>query len=310
MRRHLPPLNGLRAFEAAARHLSFVQAAEELAVTPGAVSHQVKLLEEFLGVQLFRRQARGVRMTEAAQDALPQLVESFDGLERVTDRLTAHRCAGALIVSVAPSFAAKWLVPRIEDFHARFPDIDVRVDAAKRVIDFAREDVDVAIRYGAGETPGLRAWRLFAEPDEIFPVCSPRLIGGDGVADPQDALRNHLLLHADWSGAGATSPSWIEWLEASGVRDIDGTKGPRFSTWALAIQAAVEGQGITLASRYLVADELNDGRLIRPFETVVRRSENVGFHVVCPESAAARPKVKAFCEWVVDRSLQSGFQET
>jgi len=310
MRRHLPPLNGLRAFEAAARHLSFVQAAEELAVTPGAVSHQVKLLEEFLGVQLFRRQARGVRMTEAAQDALPQLVESFDGLERVTDRLTAHRCAGALVVSVAPSFAAKWLVPRIEDFHARYPDIDVRVDAAKRVIDFAREDVDVAIRYGAGETPGLRAWRLFERPDEIFPVCSPKLIAANGFLEPRNELQNHLLLHADWSGAGETSPSWVEWLEAAGVTDIDGTKGPRFSTWALAIQAAVEGQGITLASRYLVADELNDGRLIRPFETVVRRSENVGFHVVCPESAATRPKVKAFCEWVVGSSLQPVFEKT
>jgi len=307
MRRQLPPLNGLRAFEAAARHLSFVHAAEELAVTPGAVSHQVKLLEDFLGVQLFRRQARGIRMTEAAQDTLPHLIESFDGLERVAERLTAHRCAGALVVSVSPSFAAKWLVPRIEDFHARFPDIDVRIDAAKRVIDFAREDVDVAIRYGPGEAPGLKAWRLFAEPDEIFPVCSPRLIGSDGVEDSLHALQNQMLLHADWSAAGANSPSWTEWLEAAGIRGVDGTKGPRFSTWALAIQAAVEGQGITLASKYLVADELNDGRLIRPFETVLHRPANVGFHVVCPEASAARLKVKAFCEWVVSRSLQPGF---
>ncbi len=299
MRSRLPPLNALRAFEAAARHLSFVKAADELAVTPGAVSHQVRLLEDYLDVQLFRRQTRGIRITEAGQDALPLISEAFDVLGRAGDRLAAHRTAGTLVVSVAPTFAAKWLVPRIEDFHEQHPDIDVRIDAAKRVVDFAREDVDVAIRFGAGDFPGLTAWPLFQQADEIFPVCAPHLLSAaQPLREPND-LAGQVLLHADWVTSGTTWPNWPAWLEAAGAGHLDCTRGPRFTTWALAIQAARQGQGVALGSKLLVGDELASGELVKPFETTLRAPRELGFYLACPEASVSRPKIRAFCDWVV-----------
>lgn len=307
MRQRIPPLNGLRAFEAAARHLSFVKAADELSVTPGAVSHQVKTLEAYLGVQLFRREARGIRITEAGQDALPVLRDAFDRLEQVSDRLDAHRTAGTLVVSAAPTFAGKWLVPRIEQFHDRHPEIEVRIDAAKRVVEFAREDVDVAVRFGTGDWPGLRAWPLFDRPDEIFPVCAP---AGPGrtrppLRDPSD-LAGQVLLHADWKLGGRTWPSWPDWLAAAGVEGVDGTRGPRFTTWALAIQAAQAGDGVALGSRMLVETELAAGTLVRPFAEALAAPADLGFYLVCPEVAADRPKVRAFCAWMLDAVPEQG----
>jgi LysR family glycine cleavage system transcriptional activator len=299
MRQRMPPLNGLRAFEAAARHLSFVKAADELAVTAGAVSHQVKTLEDYLGVQLFRRQARGIRMTEAGQDVLPLLRDAFDRMEQVSDRLDAHRTKGTLVVSAAPTFAGKWLVPRIETFHDRHPEIEVRIDAAKRVVDFAREDVDVAIRFGAGEWPGLRAWPLFDRPDEIFPVCAPA--GPDRTRAPLDQpsdLAGQVLLHADWKAGGRTWPNWSDWLAAAGAEGVDGARGPHFTTWALALQAAQAGHGVALGSRTLVDAELAAGTLVRPFKETLTAPAELGFYLVCPAATADRPKIRAFCVWM------------
>lgn len=298
MRRRLPPLNGLRAFEAAARHLSFVRAGDELGVTPGAVSHQVKALEDYLGVELFRRQPRGIRLSEAGQDVLPGLKDAFDGLERIGEALDAHRTAGILVVSVAPTLAAKWLVPRLEGFRAAHPEIDVRVDASQRVADFAREDVDVAIRYGAGSEPGLRAQRLFPGREEVFPVCSPSVLRAAPLDSPSDLTR-HVLLHAEWKVAGEVWPSWPRWLESAGAVGVDAGRGPRFTTWAMALQAAVEGQGVALGSTRLVDDELSAGRLVRPFDAALQAPAHFGFHVVCPETTARRPKVAAFVEWAL-----------
>ncbi len=300
MRQRLPPLNGLRAFEAAARHLSFVKAADELAVTPGAVSHQVKTLEDYLGVQLFRRQARGIRLTEAGQEVLPLLRDAFDRMGQVADRLEAHRSAGTLVVSAAPTFAARWLVPRIEAFNERHPEIDVRIDAAKRVVDFAREDVDVAVRFCTGAEPGLKAWPLFDEPDEIFPVCAPGLASGPRPLRRPEDLAGHVLLHADWKAGGHTWPSWPAWLEAFGVDGVDGARGPRFTTWALAIQSALAGHGVALGSRVMVARELGTGELVMPFPDTLRAPANLGFHLVCPDSTADRPKIRAFCRWMLE----------
>ena len=298
MRRRLPPLNGLRAFEAAARHLSFVRAGDELGVTPGAVSHQVKALEDFLGVELFRRQPRGIRLSEAGQDVLPALRDAFDGLERIAEALDAHRSAGILVVSVAPTLAAKWLVPRLERFRGAHPEVDVRVDASQRVADFAREDVDVAIRYGAGVEPGLRAERLFPGREEVFPVCSPALLRAVPLESSENLAR-HVLLHAEWKVGGEVWPSWSRWLAAAGVEGVDATRGPRFTTWAMALQAAVEGHGVALGSTRLVEDELAAGRLVRPFDLALQAPAHFGFHVVCPEAAARRPKVAAFVEWAL-----------
>jgi len=299
MRQRLPPLNGLRAFEAAARHLSFVRAADELAVTPGAVSHQVKTLEDYLGVPLFRRQARGIRLTEAGQDALPLLRDAFDRLVQVSERLEGQRTAGTLVVSASPTFAAKWLVPRIETFNEQYPEIELRLDAAKRVVDLDREDVDAAIRFGTGREKGLEAWPLFDDPDEIFPVCAPDLLSGPYALSRPEDLAHHVLLHADWKVGGTTWPNWPAWLAAAGVNEVDGSRGPRLTTWGMAIQSARAGQGVALGSRLLVADELRSGELVRPFDTVLHAPDKLGFYLVCPEAAAARPKVRSFCEWLL-----------
>lgn len=306
MRQHLPPLNGLRAFEVAARHLSFAKAADELAVTPGAVSHQVKALEAYLEVELFRRQARGIRLSEAGQDILPMLQDAFDRLGQVGDRLQAHRCAGTLVVSAAPTFAAKWLVPQIETFNEQHPDIDVRIDAAKRVVDFAREDVDVAIRFGTGDEAGLASWPLFDQPDEIFPVCAPAVAAGPPPLRAPGDLAASVLLHADWKHGGRTWPNWPEWLAHAEARDVDGQRGPRFTTWGLALQAARAGHGVALGSRSLVADDLARGDLVQPFTVTLRAPANLGFHLVCPETTARRPKVQAFCTWMRERFPLTG----
>ena len=298
MRQHLPPLNGLRAFEAAARHLSFAKAADELAVTPGAVSHQVKALEAYLDVELFRRQARGIRLSEAGQDILPMLQDAFDRLDQVADRLQAHRCSHTLVVSAAPTFAAKWLVPQIETFNEQHPDIDVRIDAAKRVVDFAREDVDVAIRFGMGDEAGLASWPLFDQPEEIFPVCAPAVAEGPPLLRAPSDLAGCTLLHADWKHGGRIWPNWADWLVRAKARDVDGQRGPRFTTWGLALQAARAGHGVALGSRSLVADDLARGDLVQPFTVTLQAPANVGFYLVCPETAVRRPKVRAFCSWM------------
>jgi LysR family glycine cleavage system transcriptional activator len=231
MARNLPPLNSLRAFEAAARHLSFTKAAEELHVTPAAISHQIKALEEQLGVPLFRRLTRALRLTEAGQAALPPMRDGFDRLADAVDLLRAHEESGAITVSLDPSFAAKWLVPRLDRFRAAHPDLDLRLDATDKLADFQRDNVDLAIRYGGGNYPGLEVERLLSE--EIFPVCSPKLLEGSApLAQPGD-LRHHTLIHLEWDSEDVTAPTWRMWLLAAGIHDIDFTRGPVFSMTSL-----------------------------------------------------------------------------
>jgi LysR family glycine cleavage system transcriptional activator len=297
MTRRLPPLNALRAFEAAARHLSITRAAEELNVTPAAVSHQVKTLEDYLGLPLFRRLTRALMLTDAAQAALPALRDGFDSLAEGAERLRAYDASGPLVVSVMPTFAAKWLVPRLDRFREVDPDIDVRIDATDRVIDFAREDADIGIRYGPGVYPGLRVDRLFS--DEVFPVCSPALLDGPRpLATPAD-LRWHTLLHENWGVANDRWPDWRMWLRAAGVDDVDPSRGPRFSHLTMTIQAAIAGHGVALGSTVLAADDLAAGRLVRPFELRLSTPVDFAYFVVCPEAAADRPKIVAFREWLL-----------
>lgn len=217
MARHLPPLNGLRAFEAAARHLSFTRAAEELNVTQTAISHRIRALEERLGVRLFRRLPRGLVLSEEAQLFLPPVRDAFDQIAAATERLSKEQTGGVLTVSVLPSFAAKWLVPRLGRFRAAHPDIDLRITAALELVDFARDDVDVAIRCGRGHYPGLRVQRLFGET--IYPVCSPLLLEGPQALRRPADLGHHTLLHDDDTSA------WQLWLEHAGVEGADSNRG-------------------------------------------------------------------------------------
>jgi len=298
MARNLPPLNSLRAFEAAARHLSFTKAAEELHVTPAAISHQIKALEEQLGVPLFRRLTRALRLTQAGQAALPPMRDGFDKLADAVDLLRAHEDSGAVTVSLDPSFAAKWLVPRLDRFRAAHPELDVRLDATDKLADFERDNVDLAIRYGSGNYPGLVVERLLSE--EIFPVCSPKLLAGPvPLAQPGD-LRNHTLIHLEWNTETVTAPNWRMWLLAAGIHDVDFTRGPVFSMTTLALQAAIEGLGVALASSFLVADDLAAGRLVMPFDLSVCDPLDFAYHVVVPKRTADLPKVAAFKTWLLD----------
>ena len=301
MSRRLPPLNALRAFEAAARHLSFRKAAEELNVTPAAVSHQIKGLEDYFGVPLFRRMTRALLLTDAGQAALPLLREGFDNLAEAAGRIAAHDSADVLTVSVGPSFAAKWLVPRLDQFRTAHPQIDVRIDANDDLVDFRQDGVDVAVRYGAGDYPGLRTHCLFGEV--ALPVCSPVLLTTPHPLRTPEDLRHHTLLHVDWKMDDETAPNWRMWLLAAGIEDIDPTRGPRFNFESMALQAAVEGLGVALASDVLVSDDVARGRLVKPFELTLPGPTRFCYYVVSPEASADQPKVSAFREWILAEAV-------
>ena len=297
MKRRLPPLNALRAFEAAGRHLSFRKAAEELNVTPAAISHQVKALEAFFGAPLFRRLTRALLLTDTGQAALPLLGEGFDRLAEAAAGMRSHEDGPLLTVSVAPSFAAKWLVPRLDRFRAAYPEFDMRVDATDTVIDFARDTADVAVRYGDGNYPGLRTDCLMSEVSS--PVCSPRLLEGAHPLRTPDDLRHHTLLHIDWKVENEAAPNWRMWLLAAGVRGIDATRGLRFNQESMTVQAAIEGNGVALGSNVLVDDDVAAGRLVRPFDLSLSDPPEFSYYVVCPEASVDRPKVAAFRSWVI-----------
>ena len=297
MFRDLPPLNALRAFEAAARHLSFSKAAEELGVTPAAVSHQIKGLEDFLGVVLFQRLTRALSLTEVAQAGLPALREGFAKLVEGSERLSAQADSGTLTVSVGPSTAAKWLVPRLESFRQACPGLDLRIDATDRLVDFRRDNVDVGVRYGRGKYPGLRADLLFEE--NYFPVCSPSLMAGSQPLHSPADLRHHRLLHLDWGAAEETAPNWRMWLLAAGIEDIDPSRGPRFNIESMAVQAAIEGQGVALTSQSLTLDDLKQGRLVRPFELSLIDQSGFSNYLVSLATRAEEPKIAAFREWIL-----------
>lgn len=289
MSRRLPPLNAMRAFEAAARQLSFTRAADELNVTQAAISHQVKALEEWLGVKLFRRLNRALLLTDAGQAYLPPLREAFDRLAGATERLRADDSRGVLTITTLPSIAARWLVPRLGRFRVAHPDIDLRIDASQHLTDFAREGVDVALRYGRGEWDGMRAERLMTE--DFFPVCSPRLLDGDPPLRRPKDLRHHTLLHDD------NRDDWTAWFLAAGIAGGDPARGTGFTDSSLVLQAAAAGQGVALGRGALAAADLAAGRLVRPFDISLPAS--YAYYVVYPEATAERPKIVAFRDWLM-----------
>jgi len=300
--RPLPPLNALRAFEAAARHQSFGRAADELNVTSAAISHHVKTLEEYLGVELFHRTGRGLRVTDAAREALPAISAGFEQLARGTQRLRGESRGGTLAVRVAPAFASRWLVPRLDDFAARCPQVDVRIDARYDLPDFESGEAAAAVHFGPGEYgPTLRAEWLV--PVRVLPLCAPSYLASEGIGltSPRD-LVGCRLLHDDTLKLDARLPDWDAWLAAVGVEDVDTSRGAHFSHALLALEAAVDGQGVVLTYDFIAEADLAAGRLLAPFDfSLAARS---AYWVVCPESRADEPCVAAFRDWLLEETAE------
>lgn len=292
MARRLPPLNALKAFEAAARHESFTRAAEELCVTQGAVSHQVKALESELGLKFFNREPQRLVLTETGQDYLVVVRDALDRIAIGTDRLLQRQSSGVLTVSTSPNFASKWLVHRLGRFAESHPKIDLRVSATLQHIDFAREEIDVAVRHSEGPAAGLHSTPLYNE--ELFPVCSPKLLeGAHPLTTPAD-LAHHPLLHLD------NRKDWSKWLEAAGVPDSNLSRGPVLNQASMIIDAAVDGQGVGLSRTGLAAHDLINGRLVRPFGLALPVS--YAYWIVCPKATANLPKIETFRQWLIDEA--------
>jgi LysR family transcriptional regulator, glycine cleavage system transcriptional activator len=292
MTARLPSLNGLRAFEAAARHLSFTVAASELNVTQTAISHQIRRLEEELGVRLFVRQNRALALTPEAKDYLPGVRAAFNDLRLATDRLLRRDDDHVLTVSTLASLAAKWLLPRLSSFQEAHPGIDVRITTSTALVDFQRDDVDAAIRYGRGQWPGVRSDWLTA--DELFPVCSPALLTGDRPLRSPEDLAHQTLLHTN---AGGYGDDWRLWLTAAGLpADISKQRGLTFDLILVTVQAAIDGIGVAMGRTSYVEADIAKGRLVVPFKTTL--PSDAGFYLVSPAARADSPKLAAFRQWL------------
>lgn len=295
-------LNALRAFEASARHQSFAGAAQELNVTPAAVGQLVRTLEQWLGTPLFHRGSTGkVRlvMTETAERALPDIRAGFERLMIGVEKMREQSPNGLLTVTISPAFAAKWLLPRIERFHATWPDTDVRLDTQLKAVDFLADRVDIGVRYGAGTWAGLTAVKLMEE--EIYPVCSPRLASGvAAMTQPCDLLK-HTLIHDMSMDASAGFTTWDNWLGSCGVSGAATQRGMKINNSAAVLQAAIEGQGIALARSVMARDDIASGRLIRLFPDIQVMSP-LSYFVVYRSECADQVRVKAFRDWLIQEA--------
>lgn len=285
----LPPLNALRAFEASARHLSVKNAADELCVTPGAVSQLIKTLEVHLGVPLFRRVNRGIFLTDAGQAYLPPVRNAFRQISDATRRVAVPEDTGILTVSVTPFFASAWLVPRLKGFQDAHPDIDLQVVSSSALADFSRDGVDVAIRHGLGRYPGLSSQRVLTV--EIVPVAAPALVKRLGMPETPAGLMR-------WPRVNdAERKAWALWLQAQGIESTGPTRGPSFDDSGLLLKAVLAGQGAALLPAAVVADDLAQGRLVQLSD--VTWLEDFAYYLVYPENSHDRPKVAAFRGWIL-----------
>lgn len=298
----LPPLNALRAFEAAARRLSFTKAAEELNVTPGAISQQIRQLEDYAGAPLFKRTGRSVLLTDSAQASLPLVHEAFEKIAEAGRVMQAPARKGRVMVACAPSFAAKWLAPRLEAFHRENDGIEAWVSADMGLTDFNTADADIAIRYGRGEYDGLKSELILDE--SVMPVCSPALLEGDNAIRQPGDLAGHTLLHDESPENDPSCPDWPSWLAARKVLGVSSRRGPRFNQAVLVIEAAVSGQGVALAKRAVAAADLAAGRLVAPFadgSTAI----DFGYWLVWPKGRHLSPEVRAFIKWLKTQAAES-----
>ena len=298
----LPPLNGLKAFEAAARHTSFKLAAEELNVTPAAISHQVKGLEAFLGVTLFVRRPRGLTLTDAGRAYVPGLTAGFETLLQAGNRLSEKNVRGRLTLSVLPSFGNVWLVPRLPRFMERHPELSVDVFYGESSVDFRKDPIDIGIRYGLGNYPGLHSELIMTE--EVYPVCSPMLMNGAQPLNKFSDLRYFPLIHDCAAIDVEVSNTWAFWLAQEGVKDVDATSGLGISDSVALLDLVVSGYGVGLGRSSLTRDHLAAGRLVRPFD--VSRPTEFSHFAVAPKASLEEPKVKAFFDWILEEVTRDG----
>ncbi|NGX95828.1 MAG: transcriptional regulator GcvA [Candidatus Afipia apatlaquensis] len=295
MTARLPSLNGLRAFEAAARHLSFTHAAQELNVTQTAISHQIRRLEEELGIRLFIRQSRALALTPQAAEYLPGIRAAFQDLRTATDRLLRKGDDRVLTISTLTSLAVKWLLPRLSTFQEQHPEIDVRITTSTELVDFRTSNVDAAIRYGQGRWPGLDAEWLMAE--HLFPVCSPKLLTGERALRRPEDLEHVTLLHTS-----STIDDWRLWLTAAGLpAHLSQNRGLTFDLAFMTIQAAIDGLGVAMGHTAYVADDVANGRLVVPFNVSM---PSAGYYFVTPQDRPATPKLNLFRDWLRTASKQ------
>ncbi len=289
MPRRLPPLNAVRAFEAAGRHGSFLLAARELHVTAGAISHQVKALEAFLGVRLFHRLQRGIVLTDAGLNYLAGSRDAFDRLAAATDQLAIGNRTRTLRISALPAFAEKWLVPRLQQFQEQYPEIDLRLAADAELVDFITRDYDIGLRYTDGRHPGLRVQLLLEE--QIFPVCSPALLRGRRpLRRPADLADQTLLYDVHWQD------DWRLWLNALGLNDLQPRQESRFTLYSMALEAAIRGGGVLIGHSAMIAEDLAAGRLVAPFAERVPAPH--AYYLAYPKWAEGRQAVQSFRAWL------------
>ncbi|MDD3761921.1 MAG: transcriptional regulator GcvA [Nevskiales bacterium] len=313
----LPPLNSLRAFEAAARHCSVGKAARELHVTPAAISHQIKALEEQLGMQVFKRLPRRIELTAAGEALLPQLTEAFALMRDAVLSVQQLKSAGRVVVSVPPALGTKWLVGKLPGFTAQYPDIDLSIAVRQSMVDQAVdaeatsgrvvEDVDIAIRLGHGDYPGYIVHKLFSP--YAIPLCSPRLLEGQYALRQPDDLQHHTLLHyqSDIASLDVGRPTWSSWLKAAGVRDVMKNRGITFNNVVPAMEAAVDGMGVILGIPIVAATDIEAGRLVMPFSLGLRMGTS--YFAVHRKTAERNPAIVAFRDWLVGEARSERWAE-
>ena len=306
----LPSLNALRAFDAVARHLSYSKASEELSVTPAAVKQLVQKLEESVGSQLVRRHGRGVALTAEGLESLADLQMGFRHINAAVTKMRQVGQRKTLTITAEPSFAMTWLISRISEFKAEYPETDVLIDSSLRVIDLHREPVDIAIRYGVQPTKDLVFHRLF--DDETIAVCSPALAKGPPALSTLADLENVPLIHIEITGIewGSSAYSklfrWESWLASVGVQDLKPGGGLRFSEYSTAVQAAIAGQGVVLGSWPLVKDAIRAGLLVSPFKE--RATSEIGYDLVTTQENLSKPEVSAFASWIKEKAHQEAVE--
>jgi LysR family glycine cleavage system transcriptional activator len=297
--RQLPSLNALRAFEATARHLSFTKAANELNVTAGAVSQQVKLLEGYLGVKLFLRKNRMIKLTQDARLGLPYFTEGLDRFAEGVNVIQDSQQNKPLTITLPPTFAARWLMPRLTDFQQQYPDVDVRIDATYKLIDIIHEDIDAGIRFGTGDYVGLQSDFLFKQ--EVIPVCSPSLLTAASKLKKPEDLKQHTLLHCDFflNSTSQTQPDWDLWLAMMGVEAgyIDTTRGVQFAQHDLLVQAAIEGQGVALVASISAQKAIKEKLLVQPFDSGLPLEH--AYYFISSKEKSNLKRVQSFRQWLL-----------
>ncbi|WPH16868.1 transcriptional regulator GcvA [Variovorax paradoxus] len=298
MKRMLPGTRALRTFEAAGRHLNFTRAADEVGLTPAAVSYQIKEMEDQLGVVLFTRSSRSIQLTAAGAVLFEAAADALDSLQRAAGRARRMtRGSAHLRISLSARFAANWLMPRLPRFRAAHPGLELMFDITDQIRDFDADDVDIAIRFGNGKYEHALSDRLFDMV--VAPVCSPRLLEtGPRLREPRD-LFHHTLCYLDWKTDGMVWPNWRMWMEEAGIRDFDDSRCLAFPDSSHVVQAVIEGGAVGLADLAMIANDLAQGRLVRPFDIGVSVAGDYAYHLVCPESSGQDPRVLAFRAWML-----------